>query len=196
MSAAGQVPLRGLVAGAAVAVALGVYSVPHQPTGRDFVLYGFESAASWKNALTLVVAVLLIAQAALGFKLAGIFGLRATTRPWLLEFSSPARHSRRWLFASRRFPLRLGSRLWQRQPRYNAAFDPRLRRVRLCRRGPLARSRRANPRQRPARPLGKCCRCDSVPRWRGGGYRGGFVVHAARGDTTSRRPASPTRGVD
>ena len=86
MSAARQVPLWGLAAGAAVALALGVYSVLHQPTGRDFVLYGFESAASWKNALTLVVAVLLIAQAALGFKLAGIFGLRATTRPWLLEF--------------------------------------------------------------------------------------------------------------
>ena len=86
MSAARQVPLWGLVAGAAVAVALGVYSVLHQPTGRDFVLYGFESAASWKNALTLVVAVLLTAQAALGFKSAGLFGLRATTRRWLLEF--------------------------------------------------------------------------------------------------------------
>ena len=85
MSAARQVPLWGLVAGAAVAVALGVYSVLHQPTGRDFVLYGFESAASWKNALTLVVALLLVAQAALSFKLAGLFGLRATTRPWLSE---------------------------------------------------------------------------------------------------------------
>ncbi len=85
MSAARQVPLWGLAVGAAVAVALGVYSVLHQPTGRDFVLYGFESAASWKNALTLVVALLLVAQAALSFKLAGLFGLRATTRPWLSE---------------------------------------------------------------------------------------------------------------
>ena len=57
----------------------------HEPTGRDFVLYGFESAAGWKNALTLVVAVLLVAQAALAFKLAGLFGLRAASRPWLLE---------------------------------------------------------------------------------------------------------------
>ncbi len=81
MSAARQVLLWGLAADAAVAVALGVYSVLHQPTGRDFVLYGFESAAAWKNALTLVVALLLVAQAALSFKLAGLFGLRATTRP-------------------------------------------------------------------------------------------------------------------
>ena len=85
MSAARQVPLWGLVAGAAVALPLGVYSVLHQPTGRDFALYGFESAAAWKNALTLVVALLLVAQAALSFKLAGLFGLRATTRPWLSE---------------------------------------------------------------------------------------------------------------
>ena len=70
-----QVPFRGLAVGAAVSLALGAYSVVHEPTGRDFVLYGFESAAAaWKNALTLVVAVLLVAQAALAFKLAGLFG--------------------------------------------------------------------------------------------------------------------------
>lgn len=85
MSAARQVPLWGLAAGAAVALALGVYGVLHKPTGRDFVLYGFESASGWKNALTLVVAVLLVAKAVLGFKLAGMFGLRATTRPGLSE---------------------------------------------------------------------------------------------------------------
>ncbi len=80
-----RVPYRGLAAGAAVSPALGAYSVVHEPTGRDFVLYGFDSAAGWKNALTLVVAVLLVAQAAIGFKLAGLFGLRPTGRPWLSE---------------------------------------------------------------------------------------------------------------
>ena len=80
-----RVPFRGIAVGAAVSVALGAFSVVHEPTGRDFVLYGFDSATGWKNALTLVVAVLLIAQAAIGFKLAGLLGLRATTRPWLLE---------------------------------------------------------------------------------------------------------------
>ena len=68
-----QVPFRGLAVGAAVSLALGAYSVVHEPTGRDFVLYGFESAV-WKYALTLVVAVLLVVQAALAFKLAGLFG--------------------------------------------------------------------------------------------------------------------------
>ncbi|MDE0700291.1 MAG: DUF6529 family protein [Acidimicrobiaceae bacterium] len=86
MSAAKQVPVWGLVAGAAVALALGVYSVLHEPTGRDFVLWGFESAAAWKNALTLVVALLLVAQAVLSFKLAGMFGFRATARRGLVDF--------------------------------------------------------------------------------------------------------------
>ena len=85
MSAARQVPLRGLAAGTAVALALGAYSVLHEPTRRDFVLYGFESAASWKSALTLVVAVLFVAQAALGFKLAGMLGFRVPTRAGLAE---------------------------------------------------------------------------------------------------------------
>ncbi|MDE0605845.1 MAG: DUF6529 family protein [Acidimicrobiaceae bacterium] len=85
MSADGQVPVRGLVAGAAAATALGVYSVLHEPTGRDFVLWGFESAAAWKNALTLVVASLLVAQAVLSIKSAGMFGFRASTREGLLE---------------------------------------------------------------------------------------------------------------
>ncbi|MYH87393.1 MAG: hypothetical protein F4125_01995, partial [Acidimicrobiaceae bacterium] len=84
MSAAKQVPVWGLVAGAAVALALGVYSLLHEPTGRDFVLWGFESAAAWKNALTLVVALLLVAQAVLSFKLAGMFGFRASTRRGLV----------------------------------------------------------------------------------------------------------------
>ena len=81
-------PFRGLAAGAAASVALGAYSVAHEPTGRDFVLYGFDSSAEWKNALTLVVAVLLVAQAAIGFKLAGLFGLRPAGRPWLSELRS------------------------------------------------------------------------------------------------------------
>ena len=81
-----RAPLRGLVAGAAAALALGAYSVLHDPTGRDFLLYGFDSAASWKSALTLIVAVLFVAQAALAFKLAGLFGLRAATRGWLADF--------------------------------------------------------------------------------------------------------------
>lgn len=80
-----RVPFRGLAAGAAASVALGAYSVVHEPTGRDFVLYSFDSSAEWKNALTLVVALLLIAQAAIGFKLAGLFGLRPAGRPWLSE---------------------------------------------------------------------------------------------------------------
>ena len=80
-----QAPLRGLACGAAAAAAIGAYSVIHEPTGRDFVLYGFESSASWKNTLTLVVAVLLVAQAALGVKLAQMFGLGATSRLWLWD---------------------------------------------------------------------------------------------------------------
>ena len=80
-----QVPFRGLAAGAAASVALGAYSVAHEPSGRDFVLYGFDSSAEWKNALTLVVAVLLVVQAAIGFKLAGLFGLRPAGRLWLSE---------------------------------------------------------------------------------------------------------------
>ncbi len=80
-----QAPLPGLACGAAVAVALGGYSVVHEPTGRDFVLYGFASSASWKSALTLAVAVLLVAQAALGIKLAQLFGLGATSRLWLWD---------------------------------------------------------------------------------------------------------------
>ena len=81
-----RVSVQGLAAGSAVAVAIGVYGALHEPTGRDFVLYGFESAASWKSALTVVVAVLFVAQVALGFKLTGQFGLSATTRPWLFQF--------------------------------------------------------------------------------------------------------------
>jgi len=80
-----RVPVRGLAAGAAASVALGAYSVVHEPSGRDFVLYGFDSSAGWKHALTLAVAVLLVAQAAIGFKLAGLFGLRPPGRPWLPE---------------------------------------------------------------------------------------------------------------
>ncbi len=80
-----RVPFRGLAAGAAAALALGAYSVLHEPAGRDFVLYGFGSSAEWKNALTLVVAVLLVVQAAIGFKLAGLFGIRPADRPWLSD---------------------------------------------------------------------------------------------------------------
>lgn len=83
--AAGQVPLTALAVGAAVSLAIGLYSVLHQPTGRDFVLFGFESAAGWKNALALLIALLLVAQAALSFKLAGMFGFRTTTEPRLHE---------------------------------------------------------------------------------------------------------------
>ena len=139
MSAAKQVPVWGLVAGAAVALALGVYGLLHEPTGRDFVLWGFESAAAWKNALTLVVALLLVAQAVLSFKLAGMFGFRATTSEGSGRLSSPASHPRHRLFASGGFPLRLGSRIRQRQPRYFAALDPWLHRLRLCRCGSYGR---------------------------------------------------------
>lgn len=76
---------RSIACGSAVALALGAYAVLHEPTARDFVFYGFDSAASWKHAFTVLAALLFVAQAALAIKLAQLFGCRATGRPWLWD---------------------------------------------------------------------------------------------------------------
>ena len=55
-----------LASGAVLAIALGLYGSLHEPTGRDFVLYGFESAAGWKSALSSIVVLMFIVQLTMG----------------------------------------------------------------------------------------------------------------------------------
>ena len=69
-------------AGAATALALGVYAAVHEPTGRDFVLTGFDSAASWKSALASVTMVLFVMQISLGLRITGRVGPRRPAAPW------------------------------------------------------------------------------------------------------------------
>ena len=71
-----------LALGAMTALALGLYSSVHTPTGRDFVLTGFENTASWKSALASVVAFLFLIQISLGLRIVGRFGPRRPPPSW------------------------------------------------------------------------------------------------------------------
>jgi len=73
-------------AGAATALALGFYSSIHDPTGRDFVLTGFDSAASWKSALASITVFLFLMQVSLGLRMTGRVGPRRPTPPWAPDF--------------------------------------------------------------------------------------------------------------
>lgn len=69
-------------AGAATALALGIYAAAHEPTGRDFVVTGFTSVAGWKSAFASVTMVLVIVQISLGLRLTGRVGPRVPPPPW------------------------------------------------------------------------------------------------------------------
>jgi len=69
-------------AGALTALALGVYSSSHDPTGRDFVLAGFESTASWKSALASIALALFVTQLSLGLRITGRIGPRRPAPAW------------------------------------------------------------------------------------------------------------------
>ena len=71
-----------LAAGAATALALGIYASVHEPSGRDFVLTGFDSSASWKSALASVTAFMFVMQVSLGLRLVGRIGPRVPPPPW------------------------------------------------------------------------------------------------------------------
>jgi Family of unknown function (DUF6529) len=71
--------------GALTALALGLYSAIHEPTGRDFVLTGFDSTASWKSALASVTVFLMLVQLALGLRITGRFGPRRPPPPWAAD---------------------------------------------------------------------------------------------------------------
>jgi hypothetical protein len=72
-------------AGAATALALGLYAATHDPTGRDFVLTGFTTASAWKSALASVTMVLFIVQISLGLRITGRIGPRWPAPPWAPE---------------------------------------------------------------------------------------------------------------
>ncbi len=72
-----------LGAGAVVALLLGIYASVHEPTGRDFVLTGFESAAAWKSALASVTVVLFTVQVTLGLRMTGRYLPRRPVPHWM-----------------------------------------------------------------------------------------------------------------
>jgi len=74
-----------LALGALTALALGIYSSVNEPTGRDFVLTGFDSTASWKSALASVTVFLFVIQMTLGLRITGRFGPRRPPPPWAAD---------------------------------------------------------------------------------------------------------------
>jgi Family of unknown function (DUF6529) len=72
-----------LATGAATALALGVYSATHEPTGRNFILFGFESVEGWKSALASVTVFLFIVQLTLGLRITGRYGPRRPPPSWM-----------------------------------------------------------------------------------------------------------------
>ena len=74
-----------LAAGAATALALGVYAAAHEPTGRDFVLTGFTSASGWKSALASVTMFLFVMQVSLGLRITGRVGPHQAPPSWTTD---------------------------------------------------------------------------------------------------------------
>ena len=74
-----------LATGAVVALALGVYAAAHEPTGRDFVLFGFTSAGAWKSALASIAMFLFVVQVSLGLRITGRIGPRVPPPAWSAE---------------------------------------------------------------------------------------------------------------
>lgn len=74
-----------LVTGAGTALALGVYAAAHEPTGRDFLLFGFTSAGAWKSALASIAMFLFVVQVSLGLRITGRVGPRLPPPPWSAE---------------------------------------------------------------------------------------------------------------
>ena len=72
-------------AGAATALALGVYAAAHEPTGRDFVVTGFATASGWKSAFASVAMVLFVMQVSLGLRITGRAGPRRPPPAWTVE---------------------------------------------------------------------------------------------------------------
>ncbi len=71
-----------LGAGAATALALGLYASVHEPTGRDFVIAGFASAGAWKSAFASVTMFLFAIQISLGLRITGRIGPRVPPPAW------------------------------------------------------------------------------------------------------------------
>lgn len=71
-----------LALGAITALVLGGYATIHEPTGRELVLIGFDSAASWKSALASVTAFLFLVQLSLGLRITGRLGPRTPPPSW------------------------------------------------------------------------------------------------------------------
>ena len=100
-----------LAAGAAVAVALGVYGREHTPTGEAIVTFGFGGLASMKVWLSVIVGVLGVLQLTTALWMYGYLGLSAPSGlagcyltvmgslvgfsafGWLVKVSTPARLS-------------------------------------------------------------------------------------------------------
>lgn len=74
-----------LGAGAIVALGLGVYAAVHEPTGRDFVLTGFESSGAWKSSLASVTVVLFIVQVTMGLRMTGRYGPSLPAPAWMRD---------------------------------------------------------------------------------------------------------------
>ena len=74
-----------LAAGALTALGLGLYASVHEPTGRDFVITGFDSAGGWKSALASVTMFLFVVQISLGLRITGRVGPRQAPPPWATD---------------------------------------------------------------------------------------------------------------
>ena len=79
-----------LLAGAAVAVALGVYGREHTPTGEAIVTFGFGGLASMKVWLSVIVAVLGAVQLTTALWMYGYLGLSAPNGVGVVHRSSGA----------------------------------------------------------------------------------------------------------
>jgi hypothetical protein len=74
-----------LAAGAATALALGLYASLHDATGRDFVVTGFRSSAAWKSAFASVTVFLFLMQMSLGLRITGRIGPRRPPPSWATD---------------------------------------------------------------------------------------------------------------
>lgn len=74
-----------LAAGALTALGLGFYASVHEPTGRDFVITGFDSAGAWKSAFASATMFLFVVQISLGLRITGRVGPRQAPPSWAPE---------------------------------------------------------------------------------------------------------------
>jgi hypothetical protein len=77
-----------ILIGAAIAVALGVYSREHTPAGRPIFTLGFSGMLQFKAWLTTVVYALIVVQLATALRMWGHFGQRVTAvTTWVHRWS-------------------------------------------------------------------------------------------------------------